>query len=89
MHLNSLDVQLRPERFDKLFQSPLRRSSDTAAIIWGDRDGQVTTLPSLREVDLYNFQVSSIYTFVTQAAGGMDVPCSHTDTCTATVAQHA
>ena len=53
----SVCLQLRPERFDMLFQSPLRRSSHTASIIWGDRSGDVTTLPSLREIDLYNFQV--------------------------------
>ena len=56
--LSSALVQLRSERFDKLFQSPLRRSFDTATIIWGNRNGKVTTLPSLREIDLYNFQVS-------------------------------
>ena len=52
-------MQLRSERFDKLFQSPLRRSFDTATIIWGNRNGKVTTLPSLREIDLYNFQVGA------------------------------
>ena len=54
----ALHAQLSAERFDKLFQSPLRRSSDTAKIIWGPRSGPVTTLPSLREIDLYSFQAS-------------------------------
>ena len=27
--------------------------------MWGDRDGPVTELPTLREVDLYAFQVCS------------------------------
>ena len=55
-----LMLQLASERFDLLFQSPLRRSSDTAKIIWAQRKGAVKTLPSLREVDLYSFQASQL-----------------------------
>ena len=48
---------MRPERFDVLYYSPLARASQTATIVWGDRKGRIKELPSLREIDLYNFQV--------------------------------
>ena len=54
-------VQLRPERFDVLYYSPLARASQTATIVWGDRQGRIKELPSLREIDLYDFQVGSIH----------------------------
>ena len=52
-------MQLAGEEFDALYSSPLRRSAETAEIIWGGRGGAVAVLPSLREVDLYSFQVSA------------------------------
>lgn len=53
-----LCVQLKDDKFDMLFHSPLKRADQTAQIIWGNRQGAVTVLPSLREVDLYSFQVA-------------------------------
>ncbi len=50
-------MQLENDRFDALFHSPLKRAAKTASIIWGDRKGSVTVMPSLREIDLYSFQV--------------------------------
>jgi broad specificity phosphatase PhoE len=50
-------VQMENEKFDVLFHSPLKRATETAKIIWGSRSGPVVVLPSLREVDLYSFQV--------------------------------
>ncbi len=50
-------MQLKDDRFDMLFHSPLKRADQTAQIIWGSRQGDVSVLPSLREVDLYSFQV--------------------------------
>lgn len=50
-------LQLLEDTFDVLVHSPLARASETAEIIWGDRQGKVNVLPSLREVDLYSFQV--------------------------------
>lgn len=47
---------LREDRFDALFCSPLQRASETADIIWRDREQPKHVLPSLREVDLYSFQ---------------------------------
>ena len=52
-----LMLQLSNWEFDFLFQSPLKRAAETAAIMWGARSGPITVLPSLREVDLYSFQV--------------------------------
>ena len=52
-----MPAQLKDDRFDMLFHSPLTRADQTAQIIWGSREGAVTVLPSLREVDLYSFQV--------------------------------
>ena len=51
-------LQLAEDKFDMLVHSPLARAKETAEIIWGDRKGQVHVLPSLREIDLYSFQVS-------------------------------
>ena len=51
--------QLRGWELDALFQSPLRRARDTAEVVWGGRTGPVATLPALREIDLYSFQVSA------------------------------
>lgn len=50
-------LQLRNDDFDKLFHSPLKRAAETAAIVWADKQGPVAVQPSLREVDLYHFQV--------------------------------
>ncbi len=44
------------EAFDKLYHSPLQRAAETATIVWGDRTGPISILPSLREIDLYSFQ---------------------------------
>lgn len=52
-------VQLDGNEFGQLFHSPLSRAARTAEIIWGSRSGPVSVLPSLREVDLYSFQVRS------------------------------
>lgn len=49
-------LQLHSWQFDSLFVSPLQRATQTADMIWGDRPGPMTTLPSLREIDLYSFQ---------------------------------
>ena len=43
--------------FDALFHSPLERARHTAELIWDGRSAPVTAMPSLREVDLYAFQV--------------------------------
>jgi hypothetical protein len=50
-------AQLDGNVFGRLFHSPLSRAARTAEIIWGSRSGPVSVLPSLREVDLYSFQV--------------------------------
>ena len=50
-------LQLLEDNFDMLVHSPLARAKETAEIIWGNRRGKVHVLPSLREVDLYSFQV--------------------------------
>lgn len=50
-------AQLKDDNFDVLFHSPLQRADQTAQIIWGSRKGPVAILPSLREIDLYSFQV--------------------------------
>ncbi|BDA42581.1 probable phosphoglycerate mutase GpmB at N-terminal half [Coccomyxa sp. Obi] len=47
---------LKDDKFDALFHSPLARADQTAQIIWGSREGPITVLPSLREIDLYSFQ---------------------------------
>ena len=52
-------VQLENDKFDTLFHSPLKRAAKTASIIWGDRQGKIVVMPSLREIDLYSFQVCS------------------------------
>jgi len=54
----TMPSQLRSSSFDALIHSPLARAAETARIVWGDRDGPVTELPTLREVDLYAMQVS-------------------------------
>lgn len=43
-------------KFDALFASPLKRAARTAEVVWGPRNGPISVLPSLREVDLYSFQ---------------------------------
>ena len=43
-----------------LIHSPLARAAQTAEIVWGDRTGPIQVLPSLREIDLYSFQVSAL-----------------------------
>ena len=40
-----------------LIHSPLERAKETAEIVWNAREGPVKVLPSLREIDLYSFQV--------------------------------
>lgn len=50
---------LKGEQYDALYYSPLERASHTAEIVWGSRSGPTVALPSLREVDLYTFQVWS------------------------------
>lgn len=56
-HVNSPPAsQLAAQPFDALFVSPLRRARQTASVVWGDRPGGPTLLPSLREVDLYSLQ---------------------------------
>ncbi|CAG9467203.1 unnamed protein product [Pedinophyceae sp. YPF-701] len=50
---------LQNDDFDKLYTSPLARSDRTAEVIWANRRppfAERTVLPSLREVDLYEFQ---------------------------------
>jgi len=50
-------MQLIDDKFDMLIHSPLARAAQTAEIVWGDRTGPIHILPSLREIDLYSFQV--------------------------------
>ena len=50
-------LQLRSSKFDALIHSPLARAAETAKIVWGPREGPVTVVPSLREIDLYTFEV--------------------------------
>ncbi len=50
---------LKDEHFDVMYYSPLERARHTAEIVWGSRNGPTVALPSLREVDLYTFQVSA------------------------------
>lgn len=50
-------LQLVDDKFDLLVHSPLARAAQTAEIIWGNRKGPTNVLPSLREIDLYSFQV--------------------------------
>jgi Histidine phosphatase superfamily (branch 1) len=50
-------TQLAGEKFNTLFHSPLERARRTAEIIWSDRHDNISVLPSLREIDLYSFQV--------------------------------
>ena len=52
--------QLKDDKFDALYHSPLARADQTAQIVWGSRSGPVTVLPSLREIDLYSFQVAAL-----------------------------
>lgn len=47
---------LADQSFDACFTSPLGRATQTAAAVWGRRPGELVTLPSLREVDLYSLQ---------------------------------
>lgn len=50
-------MQLIDDKFDMLIHSPLARAAQTAEIVWADRTGPIHVLPSLREIDLYSFQV--------------------------------
>jgi broad specificity phosphatase PhoE len=45
------------QKFDTLYVSPLTRATQTADIITSGMDLRSVTLPSLREIDLYSFQV--------------------------------
>lgn len=54
-------LQLSGDIFEALFVSPLTRATETADIITQDRQLTTTTLPALREIDLYSFQVSSFW----------------------------
>lgn len=56
----SLFLQLCGDSFDALYVSPLTRATQTADIITQGRELRTTTLPSLREIDLYSFQVSKL-----------------------------
>jgi 2-carboxy-D-arabinitol-1-phosphatase len=49
-------LQLKEERFDKLFTSPLARAIETADIVWNGDEGDRAVLAGLREIDLYSFQ---------------------------------
>lgn len=49
-------MQLKEERFDKLFTSPLARATETADIVWNGDEGARKILQGLREIDLYSFQ---------------------------------
>ena len=62
MHANIVvcGLQLADDRFDMLVHSPLARAVQTAEIVWGKRKGPVHILPSLREIDLYSFQVTAL-----------------------------
>lgn len=53
-------LQLEKEKFDMLIHSPLQRAKETAEIVWNAREGPVKVLPSLREIDLYSFQVPAM-----------------------------
>ena len=54
-------LQLLEDNFDMLVHSPLARAAQTAEIVWGNRKGPINVLPSLREIDLYSFQVCLPY----------------------------
>ena len=49
--------QLADWDFQCMFFSPLQRAAQTADIVWGTRAEPTFTLPCLREIDLYSFQV--------------------------------
>lgn len=53
-------AKLAGENFDMLINSPLKRASQTADIIWGERNEPRKDLASLREIDLYSFQVPNM-----------------------------
>ncbi len=55
--LVSSALQLEGWNFTHLFHSPLKRAAQTADIVWGGRPGASSQLASLREIDLYSFQV--------------------------------
>lgn len=50
-------LQLKDEKFDALFVSPLKRARQTAEIVTEGLGLKPRVLPSLREIDLYSFQV--------------------------------
>jgi broad specificity phosphatase PhoE len=54
-----LHLQLKEDvqKFDTLYVSPLTRATQTADIITTGMGLRSVTLPSLREIDLYSFQV--------------------------------
>ena len=52
--------QLADRDFECLFVSPLKRTVQTADVVWGGRKAPVMQLPSLREIDLYSFQVGGL-----------------------------
>lgn len=53
-------VQLKDQRFDHLYVSPLARARETADIIWeGRAPVKRHEPPVLREIDLYSFQAGS------------------------------
>lgn len=58
LHPISPPVQLAGWDFTSMFVSPLKRAVQTSEIVWGGRKAPVVQLPSLREIDLYSFQVS-------------------------------
>ena len=58
LELGDNAMQLRNDNFDAMFFSPLKRAAKTGSIIWGDREGDTTEMASLREIDLYSFQVT-------------------------------
>ncbi|GMH38031.1 hypothetical protein BSKO_05915 [Bryopsis sp. KO-2023] len=47
---------LADENFDMLINSPLQRASETAEIVWNNREGPRKVMPVLREIDLFSFQ---------------------------------
>jgi hypothetical protein len=49
--------QIKDETFDSLFVSPLTRARQTADIVARGTGLEAKVLPSLREIDLYSFQV--------------------------------
>ena len=61
-----------------LIHSPLQRAKETAEIVWNAREGPVKVLPSLREIDLYSFQVPAMGTVLLP---GFCRPVKHLNGC--------